>query len=629
MMKNVVVGTAGHIDHGKTALVKALTGIDADRLGEEKLRGITIDIGFAVMKEGDAAVHFVDLPGHEKFIRNMVAGASGIDFFLLVVAADESVMPQTSEHLEIMRFLGIEMGIAVLNKIDAVDNETAGMAEVETEALLKDNGYDNVGILKVSAKTGEGVEALRRAIMKQAAGSPSRSLVSPFRLPIDRVFSIKGFGTVITGTSSSGTLKVGDILAFYPSLLKSKVRTIENFGEKKEEASGGERVALNVPEIQAGQIGRGEIAVKADSMFPANYFYVQLELPGKLLKSGSEFQMHIGTMEVPAKISVPGGIKRDATPAPAQLRLKESCALWPKDRFILRLPSPLRTIGGGIILLPSAKRAKWKSDKALKMAGLLSSFREDERLLALLTDNGERGASKREILQRLGILDENLDEMKERLLSEGKIAVPAKSEWWIGKSELESLTERVVKFLSKKHSGPPMRLSIKKEEVFSHFGKLIESKWIQALLDTMVEKDLIVISKDIIKLKSAEFPLSKSDEEKIAKIISVFDIPMPVPASREELLGIAGEKNDWLLTFLVEQGRMISFSAGSFYYTKEGLKKVVEKLQALKSAGRKNFKVPEFKEMLGITRKSAIPLLEYLDEIKVTRRSGDEREILA
>jgi selenocysteine-specific elongation factor len=627
-LRNFVIGTAGHIDHGKTLLVKALTGIDADRLDEEKKRGITIDIGFAVLKQDDLLVHFVDLPGHEKFIKNMLAGATGIDFFLLVVAADESVMPQTKEHLEILRLLGVGRGVVALNKIDMTDEETAEIAILEIENTLEEKGFSGISIIKVSAKTGDGIGGLRELLLNEAVGSGPREPSRPFRLPVDRVFSIKGFGTVVTGTSTSGRLKLGDTLTFYPSSLKSKVRNIEVFREKREEAFGGERVALNVPEVFTEDMARGEVAARADSMYPAKYFYVSLELPLHFSKNGAEFQMHVSTLEIPVKMAFPAPGDIPGGSAIAQVRLKDDLALWPGDRFILRLPSPMRTIGGGMILLPSLKRARWHTGKTREICRLLSSSDRDDILTALLLDNGERGASRKEILQRLGLDEESAEELGKRMASKGRLRILAAGEWWIESSEFGSLKNRVINFLNKRQAGPPPKSFIKKEELFSHFGRLIPDKWIQALLDDLARDRAVVADKDKIRLASFEVPLSKSDEESVKKISAAMTESFPAPRSREELLDIVGAKGGWILNLMADEGKLLVFDSGGFFIGKDGLHEIIRRLKELSGSGRSSFKVPEFKDFFGLTRKTAIPLLEYLDEIGVTKRAGDERIII-
>lgn len=627
-MKNVVVGTAGHIDHGKTLLVRSLTGIDADRLAEEKRRRITIDIGFAALKAEGLLIHFVDLPGHEKFIKNMLAGATGIDFFLLVVAADESVMPQTVEHLQILKLLGIERGIVAVNKIDKADPEIVEACRMEVLDLLISNGFRDIGVINVSARTGEGTDILKKAILREAEVSEERDASRPFRLPLDRIFSIKGFGTVITGTSTSGTLNIGDSLTFYPSLLKSKVRGIEVFREKRESASGGERVALNVPEVFPDEIGRGETAAAADSMFPTRFFFCSLETPPGLLRNSSEFQMHVGTSEVPVRVAFPGDADIGGGRIIAQVRPIQELALWSGDRFILRLPSPVRTVGGGTILLPSSRRAKWHSERTGKVVSLLKASSKNSVILALLAESGERGISKKEAARKIGMTVAGAAQLARLLASGGDLHELANGEWWIGSAEQEKLSSRAVSYLKKKHEGPPVRTDLSKEEFFSHFSRLLPEKWAAALLDLLVEKGEISVDKDRMRLISFEPPISGGEEEKILAILNALKASFPAPLAKEELFRIVGEKDRWLMNMMRSDGRLVAIDGGNFFFSREGFKDVSARLAEFARSGHRIFKVPEFKDFLGLTRRTAIPILEHFDRLGMTKRDGDTREVL-
>ena len=340
-MRDVVVGTAGHIDHGKTLLVKALTGMDADRWEEEKRRGITLDIGFATRTDGRGTLHFVDLPGHERFIKNMLAGATGIDLCLLVVAADESVMPQTVEHAEILSLLGIRRGVVALNKVDLVDEETRELAQLELDEFLESRGLGHLPVVPVSAATGEGIEALLEALHAQAEACSAPDAGRPFRLPVDRVFPVKGFGTVVTGTCIDGSVAVGGTLSVYPGDRGSRVRGIQIFGNAIEEAHAGQRAALNLPDLRHEEVRRGDLAAEAGSIWPTHLLDVRVRVLASAkrpLKTGAVCTLHVHTQEVEAHIHLCG---RDAL-APgeeclAQARLPQPAAAWPGDRFILRL----------------------------------------------------------------------------------------------------------------------------------------------------------------------------------------------------------------------------------------------------------------------------------------------------
>jgi selenocysteine-specific elongation factor len=435
-MRDVVVGTAGHIDHGKTLLVKALTGMDADRWEEEKRRGITLDIGFATLTRERGTLHFVDLPGHERFIKNMLAGATGIDLCLLVVAADESVMPQTVEHAEILSLLGVTRGVVALTKVDLVDAETRELALLELSEFLEAHGLSALPVVPVSAVTGEGLPALERALFEAAASCPEAPAGRPFRLPVDRVFPVKGFGTVVTGTCIDGALSLGAEVEVHPGAGRSRVRGLQVFGRSVEAVRAGQRSAVNIPDLAHESLRRGHLLADPGTVWPTRLLFVRFHLlpsARKALRTGTVGTLHVHTQELEAHVHLAGlAALEPGGEAVAQLRLLEKAAAWPGDRFIFRLPSPQRTVAGGEVLLPAARKARWRRAREGR---ILEALRAGRLLEALLLEAGPLGVSPSEVRSRLG-----LREGQESPLRTGEPA-PARwaaDAWWLHPSAIST-----------------------------------------------------------------------------------------------------------------------------------------------------------------------------------------------
>jgi selenocysteine-specific elongation factor len=623
-MRDVVVGTAGHIDHGKTLLVKALTGMDADRWEEEKRRGITLDIGFATLTRERGTLHFVDLPGHERFIKNMLAGATGIDLCLLVVAADESVMPQTVEHAEILSLLGVTRGVVALTKVDLVDAETREMALLELSEFLEAHGLSALPVVPVSAVTGEGLPALERALFDAAASCPEAPAGRPFRLPVDRVFPVKGFGTVVTGTCIDGGLSLGAEVEVYPGAGRSRVRGLQVFGRPVEAVRAGQRSAVNIPDLAHESLHRGHLLADPGTVWPTRLLFARFHLlpsARKALRTGTVGTLHIHTQEVEAHVHLAGlAALEPGGEAVAQIRLLEEAAAWPGDRFIFRLPSPQRTVAGGEVLLPAARKARWRRAREGR---ILEALRAGRLLEALLLEAGPLGVSPAEVRSRLG-----LREGQEIPLRAGEPA-PARwaaGTWWLHPSEAEAWIRRALAYVEARHAEAPLAL-VPRREAAGRWLRVLGEERALALVEALAASGKVEAEGDGLRpagRKVALSPAQKAAWDGILAALAAPSSPIRTGKELEEELGAEVRK---VLPLLVSERRLVRFG-GDFFLLPATLERLKGILAERRAGGQELLGVPEFKEILGITRKYAMPLLEYLDDLKWTRRQGEGRKIL-
>ncbi len=627
-MRDVVVGTAGHIDHGKTLLVKALTGIDADRWEEEKRRGITLDIGFARLETPEGTLHFVDLPGHERFIKNMLAGATGIDLCLLVVAADESVMPQTVEHAEILGLLGVSRGVVALNKVDLVDRETRELALLEVFEFLDAHGLGRLPVVPVSAASGEGLEALREALFREAALCPAPPADRPFRLPVDRAFPVKGFGTVVTGTCIDGFVKVEDAVEILPQGLESRVRGLQIFGKAVEAARAGQRVAVNLSDVHHADLRRGDLLGRPGTVWPTHLLDVRLSvLPSakRPLKTGAVCTLHLHTQEVEAHVHL---AEADAL-APgeeglAQLRCPEKVCAWPQDRFILRLPSPARTVAGGEVLLPARRRARWRRarDRAVGQALLAR-----DALRAILLEAGPAGLSPKDLVERLGLTPERLKALSAEGEKAGRLVKWGGGTWWLDAGEASGWLDRAADWLKARHAGRSPVDSIPRQELLGRWGRILGAARCEALLQALVAAGRAEVEGDRVRPAGHRVTLTPPQRaawDGILARLAEARTPVQTGKELEEAYGSAARQ---VLPLLVAEGHLRRFG-GDFFIAPATLDALRLSLAAWSKDRSPLIAVPDFKDLLGITRKYAMPLLEYLDEMKWTRREEEGRRIL-
>jgi len=630
-MKSVIVGTAGHIDHGKTALIKALTGIDADRLAEEKRRGITIDIGFAHLElaaRGGEPLRlgFVDVPGHERFVRNMLAGVGGIDLVLLVIAADESIKPQTREHFEICRLLNIPRGITVLTKADLVDRETLDVVRLEVEDFLRGSFLDpsRAPIVPVSSLTGSGIDDLKRALARVAAEVPAKSAASVFRLPIDRVFTMKGFGTVITGTLISGAVRKEAEVDVFPLGRRARVRGIQVHNRPAEQATAGERTALNLAGFSPDEVARG-MTLAAPGLFRAtSRLDVSLALLADVrpLKDRARVHFHAHTFETVAELVLYEGKEvKPGQSAQVQLRLKAPTLLFPGDRFILRQFSPVVTIGGGVVLENQPQRLP-KTEYRAWLASLADGSRTSA-LHARVVARAEKGLTLSDAIARTGWQRAEI----ESLLASAA-DVKRTGQTWMHEVALDRLQSALRAVLEAFHRQNPLSPGMSREELRKRFPDLLPEVF-EHVLSWLVQEKELELSGELVRLAGRGVVMKDEEAEAKKTIESAFATAgLKVPYLKDVLAGLPVDKAraQKIFTLLLRDKVLIKVSEELVFHREalEGLRK----LMAEQKKKTPKIDVGAFKDLIGVTRKYAIPLLEYLDRERVTRRVGDVREIL-
>ena len=637
-MTNLVVGTAGHIDHGKSTLVRALTGIDPDRLKEEKARGITIELGFAHATIGGVRVAFVDVPGHERFVRTMLAGVGGIDCVLLIVASDESVMPQTREHFDICRLLHIPRGIVVVTKVDASDEDTRALVRQDVSDLVKGSFLDNAPVVEVSANSGEGLDALRSAIVANAALIGRRPLDGAARLPIDRVFSMKGFGTVVTGTLVSGRIAVDDGLALLPGDRVVKVRGIQVHGAAATEAVAGQRTAINLGGVEVADIARGQTlaAVGTVSVTRRVDAVVDLLPSAKPLRHGARVRVHNGTSEILGRVSI-AGLSAEIAPtarALVRLRLEQPAVLTRGDRFIIRAYSPPITIGGGRVLDPAPTRPGVRSAEGvaslerLQFAGESSPDGEHHAIASMITAAGIAGIPVASLVSRAGVSPKELKPTIVALRAKGVVVAGDRA---VDGARLTRAGKTLIKIVSAFHGANPLSEGLPREEarekVFARSSPAIFGKVIDDL-----KAATMLAGTDRLALPGHRVAVSGEDARVKAAVADAYrraGLKPPDLATIAAEAGAAGAIVDKVTALLLREKTLVRLDTLIFHA--ETLRILKEEVRALKASapdGRATVDVAAFKDRYGVTRKFAIPLLEYLDRERVTRRTGDARLVL-
>ncbi|HHW01981.1 MAG TPA: selenocysteine-specific translation elongation factor [Thermoanaerobacterales bacterium] len=632
-MSNIILGTAGHIDHGKTTLIKALTGINTDRLKEEQKRGITIDLGFAYMTlPSGKTVGIVDVPGHEKFVKNMLAGAGGIDIVLLVIAADEGVMPQTREHLNILELLNVKKGIVVLTKMDLVDEEWLEMVIEEVREELMGTFLEKAQIMPVSSTTGEGLKQLVEAIDEMCRDEIIKDRESPFRLPVDRVFTLQGIGTVVTGSLLCGMVKIGDDVGIFPEGRKTRVRSIQVHGESRDKAEAGQRTALNLADVKTGDIQRGDVVAPFGTLFSVTKAYAYLKLtedaPGTL-KNRARIRLHIGTKEAMARVNFID--REELSPGEetfALLLMEEPIACVYKDYYVIRSYSPVTTIGGGQILFVNPKRIKKDCRKealeALKktFSGGLQDF-----VIALLGTFGREYLDLRDICPYTGKNIKQMREVAMALDAEGKVILIRVSgeDVLFDTAFYKNIARETLAIVQDYHKKFPLSEGIAKEELRSRIN--LEPGIFEALLAAWIKDGLLECRGNIIKKKGFSVVLSPLQQDIFRKIQGIFFERGWTPPAIEEVmsefqLNQEKEVKDVLLR-LIDEGKLIKINE-DIYMSAEWVEKALHLLQQY-FVNNRELTVSSFRDMLGTSRKYALPLLEYMDSIKATRRVKEVR----
>ena len=629
MTRHVVVGTAGHIDHGKTSLVKALTGIDTDRLPEEKARGITIDLGFAFLEEPDGlTIEIVDVPGHERFVRNMLAGVGGIDLALLVIAADEGVMPQTREHLAICSLLHITTGLVALTKMDLVEPDWLELVKDDVAGLVRGTFLEGAPILAVSAKTGVGLPELRAALRTLALGVPARAADQLPRLPIDRVFTVKGFGTVITGTLMTGRVAVDERVEVYPRGVQAKIRGLQTHGQPVPEARAGQRTAMNLQGIERAAIGRGDVVGPPGALIPSVLVDGTIELLGdapRALKSRDRIRFHTGTSEIMARVLLVD--RAELAPGErtfARFRLEAPLVALPGDRFVVRSYSPIVTIGGGTLLDIDPPRFKRKAPALVAHLTLLAEGAPEDVVEEHVRQVGPAGVRLALLSGCVPFGPERLRGLLAGLEGSGRL-LAVERDWFVHRDSEERLRSQIQTALEQFHRANPLKPGMSREELRGRAGAA-EERIFAHVLGRLAADGAVRSERDKVRLASHEVQLTAEQQRVLERVESDFLRAEAAPPSPEEALGRAGVQGDEeheLFQLLVEGKRLVRIKESLFFHA-QALETIQDKLVGLLRE-RKDIGPGDIKDLLGISRKYAIPLLEYFDGRRVTQRVGERR----
>jgi len=629
---HVVVGTAGHIDHGKTSLVKALTGTDTDRLPEEKARGITIDLGFAFLEEPGLTIEIVDVPGHERFVRNMLAGVGGIDLAMLVIAADEGVMPQTREHLAICSLLRIKAGLIALTKADLVEADWLELVRDDVAGAVRGTFLEGAPIVPVSSKTGQGLDDLRAALRTLAASVPPRGTDELPRLPIDRVFTVRGFGTVVTGTLTAGTLTTDDRVEIYPKRAEAKIRGLQAHGHPVASARAGQRTAINLQGLERAAIDRGDVVGLPGTLVPSVLVDGTLELlpdAPRAVKTRTRVRFHVGTSEIMARALLLDRPELEpGETAFARFRLEAPLVARPGDRFVVRSYSPVLTIGGGTLLDVDPPRFKRKGPALVAHLDLLRRGSPEVVLEEHIRHVGSGGVRLTTLAGRVPFGPERLRAVLEGLQTAGRV-ISIDRDWFIHPDSFGRLRGLVVDELTAFHRANPLKPGMSREELRGRAGGADERVF-AFLLSSLGAESVVKTERDKVRLASHEVRLSPAQQRVVDVLEAEFSRAEAAPPSAEEALGRAGVRGDEeneLFQVLVQSGKLVRVKESLFFHA-QALDSIQTKLVALLRE-RKEIGPGDIKDLLGISRKYAIPLLEFFDQRRVTARVGERRILRA
>ena len=636
-MREIILGTAGHVDHGKTSLIRALTGIETDRLKEEKERGITIELGFAYLDlPCGHRLGIVDVPGHEKFIRNMVAGAAGMDLVAFVIAADEGIMPQTVEHFEICQLLGVRDGLIVLTKRDMVEQEWLDMVTEEVRDFFTGSFLENAPIVPVNSVNGDGIDEIVHLLDAKVAAINFQEEFGPFRMAVDRVFSMKGFGTVITGTSLSGRIETGSELTFYPGGLTAKIRGIQVHGQDVGLVEAGHRTAINLQGIEKEQINRGDMAATPGSLLASTLLDAEfhcLRSARNELKNRTQVRVHLGTREIVGRILL---LESDTlTPGETtriQLILQEPAAVWPGDHYVIRSYSPITTIGGGTILNNGPKKRKrtLERDREANRAhfAALAAADSEQKLLMLVEECGSKGITADQLAARTGVFSKKLKKQLQHPVSTGAlVVVDSESQRMLAASVAMGIQRQITDLLANFHRTNPLKTGLPKEELRSQLRPAVDQRILQALLAGLVRKGVIEQAGAEIKVSGHTVTLQVNEQEMEEKISELYRLAGLTPPNLKEVLAAFSEFPEkqirQVIDMLLTKGTLIKINESLSFHTSAIQALQEEVVTFIRREGE--IDAQRFKDLTGLTRKFSIPLLEYFDKIKLTIRIEDKR----
>ena len=625
-MKNIIIGTPGHVDHGKTALIKALTGIETDRIKEEKKRGITIELGFAYLDlpDGEKA-GIIDVPGHEKFVKNMLAGAGGIDLALLVVAADEGFMPQTREHLGILSLLNISEGIIVVTKKDMVDEDWLEIVCDEVRQEVQGTFLENAQIIPVSSYTGEGIEQLRQAIFTMIDQKTQiKNLDVPFRIPVDRIFSVEGFGTVITGTLIEGTMKVGDPVTVYPSRIESRIRNLQVHSQDVQEAYAGQRVAVNLAGLKKTDLNKGDVIAVPDSMHTTMMIDIHLTVLkdcDREIRNATRLHLYHGARDILCKIVL---LDRDSVGAGescyAQLRLEEEIAVKTGDRFVLRFYSPVETIGGGVILDSNPFKHKRNDATVLESLKLKEGGSDREKISAALRDYSARFETLDFLQIQTGIPKEQFDQQINKLIKD-KVAFRVSDNVVIHTDYLNRLKDSAVKLLESYHKENPLREGMKKDEFRNKLIKYEDISVVDKITDSLVNRKVLKYVNNCVALADFEVQQDNNQQE----IENAFLQGGFSPESPDQIAARFPKVKNFkqVLESLVNTGKLVRVEEKILLHADYYNKALTLAKEHVDQNGQ--ITLAEMRDLMGASRKFAVAVLEYWDKRGITKKVGDAR----
>lgn len=633
MKSFIIVGTAGHVDHGKTQLVKALTGVDTDRLKEEKERGISIELGFAPLPLSSGILAgIVDVPGHERFVKNMLAGAGGIDLVLFVVAADEGVMPQTREHLDILELLQVQKGIVVITKVDLVEEDWLLLVEEEVQGLLRGTHLEDAPIVSVSVLTGQGLDKLLQLLDQMVEEVKPKPRTGQVRLPVDRVFSITGFGTVATGTLFSGTIRVGDVLEALPAGLQGRVRSLQVHGEKVGEAYAGQRVAVNLTGVEVGQITRGEVLVTPGAFPAVKRLTASLRFLPRLnspLKNWQRIRFHLGTKEAFGRVRLLG--REELQPGDndlVQLELEEPVVAAVHDRFVIRAYSPITTIGGGeIIEVGSSRYRRFRTEVLERLQRKMLGSPYTRVAEELRSTKGP--TTPKELAVQVGLDEAEVRKIIAEMVEAGGVHLFdfGSEAFLVSASQMDAWQEGVIAALREYHSQLPLRPGMLKEELRSRLFGSLSPRLYQVLLEKWAKSGVIALKEQTLAYPGFAVKLTPHQEKIVQNILVKLGEQPLAPPTRGDLCAFLGDSCGELLQYCHQQGFLVK-AGEEFFFLREAVARAWNLLEEHLRV-HKEITVAEARDLLGTSRRYCLPLLEYFDREKKTRRVGDKRVLFS
>jgi selenocysteine-specific elongation factor len=634
-LQNIILGTAGHIDHGKTSLVRALTGIETDRLKEEQQRGITIELGFAFLDlPGGTHLGIVDMPGHEKFVKNMVAGSSGIDVVAMVIAADEGVMPQTREHMEICQLMGVEHGLIALTKTDLVDDDLMELALEDIHDFVDGTFLEDKPVIPVSSATGQGLDDFVAALEEICSQLPERKFSSIFRLPVDRVFSMKGFGTVITGTLTSGSIRVGEDIMVYPKQIISKVRGIQVHSSSVTEAGPGTRTAINFQGLDKESVDRGDILSTPNTliesyMVDAGFHY--LKSNARPVKARTRIRFHYGTSEILGYMILLD--REELLPGEdglVQFRLESPVCCIKDDRYVVRSYSPVKTIGGGAILNPVARKYRHMDARVIQgLQGLAEEEDDDRAILFFLSLKGYKGLCFNDLRVMTSIADKKLNAVLQKLLARQEIIQTDKEKQvFVNGAFFDDFKQKVLEKIQEYHAANPLKEGMPTQELKSKFRYIKDPKFFNILFSRLEKENAVIQDRNLVKLAEFKVALQVDQHQVREDILGIYrsaGLTPPFFRTVCQDLDLDTKVAKDVLQMLIDEKQIIK-TKDDLFFDVQAMARLEQTLVAFLKKNE-SITTPEFKDMTGISRKYVIPLIEYFDSIHLTIRVGDTRQL--